>query len=177
MTLLTLIFFTEKNLFLKGMAAPAPDVIPACSSGSVLLSSPRFGDDRALPSRKLLLIVIDFDDFMCMTCLDSFIRFCRAFPQAYLDGCAWGILILKEETEGSGTGRNAVIAEKKMRGFAKANHLTFPFLIDETGSFNSFVSKGSSVFLFDEESRRISRYGFPLDGKDMLQVQRSLFGN
>jgi len=174
---MTLFFFTEKDAPLRKMSLTAQDVTPEYSPSSVLLSSPRCGEDRALQSRKLLLVVVDFDDFMCMTCLDSFLDFCRSFPQSVLEKFAWGILILKPGSEGEGENRHAAIAEKKLRGIMRANQITFPFSIDETGSFESFACSGSSVVLFDEENGKVFRYGFPLDKEDVLQIRESLLGN
>lgn len=169
---LTLIFFSGSDLSLGYLHSSDFGAFAEIPSNSDPEISSGYVEAEALLNRIFLLIVIDFDDFMCMTCLDSFLNFCRSFPEAALEKHAWGILILKDGIDENGSLDNVEIAEKKLRGFINANHIKFPFLIDENRLFSSFKSGGSSVVVFDTENRRISHYSFPIDRKEVLNIKK-----
>ena len=129
------------------------------------LNSPSFlpGDER-----KGLLFILDFHDFSCMTCLDSFLGFYHKIPSRLKISSAWGILVVKnaEETE-----NNLIrIAEKKLKGFVRANQIIFPILVDRQQVFQGMAEEGSCVILFDGSQRTIHRYDFPLGGEEFEEI-------
>lgn len=117
-------------------------------------------------NRKLLLFILDFRDFSCMTCLDSFLALYRILPFRFKTSDTWGILVLdsaEAEVGAEARGNRLIwIAEKKLRGFIQANHITFPMLVDKSRIFCQWAEKGSCVVLFDEAKKVLKRYEFPL---------------
>jgi hypothetical protein len=114
--------------------------------------------------RQLLLFILDFRDFSCMACLDSFLGLYRILPFSFKTSKTWGILVVKN-SEGE-ENRLFRIAEKKLKGFVQANHITFPILVDRSRIFGEWAEKGSCVLLFDGVKKILCRYDFPLtDGQ------------
>jgi hypothetical protein len=124
--------------------------------------------DADVIERKLLLFVLDFQDFSCMTCLDSFLALCRQLPLRTKTQNTWGILVLKN-TENDGNSR-VQIAEKKLRGFIQANRIDFPILTDKDHCFERLTQEGSAILLFDGSSKSIRRYHFPLGGYQFEEI-------
>jgi hypothetical protein len=125
----------------------------------------------------LLLFVIDFSDFMCMSCLDSFITFCQSFPPHYLEDKAWGILVLASKDEMPYTKNTAQIAERKLRGFITANSIEFPIIIDHNQVFQSFAVEGTALVVLDAERGRILRYSFPIKRADSQKIREIFLKN
>lgn len=121
-------------------------------------------------SKVLLLFIIDFNDFMCMSCLDSFLSFCRSIPSRSLEKNAWGVCVLADidkKPEKKDSGR---IAEKKLRGFIAANSIPFPVIIDHSRVFQSFAADGTAIVIIDVERKRIARYNFPIGNADARKI-------
>ena len=128
-------------------------------------------------SRTSLLLVIDFDDFMCMSCLESFLSFCQSFPVHLLEEKAFGILVLAWKDNDFDLKDNAQIAKKKLRGFVRANNIRFPIYLDQKQIFGSLASKGTFVILFDEKNRTIRVYTFPVKKADVDEIHEILIKN
>jgi len=116
----------------------------------------------------LLLFILDFEDFTCLSCLDSFLGLYRMLPSPYKNFQAWGVLILKDR--GEDRGRAVRIAEKKLRGFVRANGIAFPILVDRSRIFSALEGKGSGVVLFDGKRKTCQWYDFPLTGEQFEEV-------
>ncbi len=125
----------------------------------------------------MLLFIIDFNDFMCMSCLDSFLTFCQSFPSGYFAGRAWGILVLASKDETLDKKNTAQIAEKKLRGFITANRIEFPITIDHNQVFHSFVPKGTALVIIDTERDKIMRYNFPINSVDSQNIREMILKN
>jgi hypothetical protein len=131
-----------------------------------------------IDDRKLLLFILDFQDFSCMTCLDSLLALYRILPFRFKTSQAWGVLVVdvgKAETETEAEveaveNRLIRIAEKKLRGFVQANHITFPILVDRFRIFGRLSENGSCVLLFDETKSILNRYEFPLTGEQLEEI-------
>ncbi|UCE40703.1 MAG: hypothetical protein JSV17_14835 [Candidatus Aminicenantes bacterium] len=123
---------------------------------------------------KWILFILDFQDFSCMTCLDSFLGFYQQLPLRFKTSCAWGILVMKktekEENTHTRTSKSFWIAEKKLRGFIRANHIVSPFLMDTNQVFGKWAEMGSSVLLFDRVGKMVHRYNFPLTGAQFEEI-------
>ena len=122
--------------------------------------------------KKLLLFILDFQDFSCMTCLDSFLELYRRLPMRFRTSNAWGILIVKN-SEGQ-ENRIFGIAEKKLKGFVQANHILFPIVVDRSRIFGELEEQGSGVFLLDGMGKNARRYNFPLSGEEFEEILVSL---
>ena len=126
--------------------------------------------------KKLLLFVFDLNDFMCMTCLDSFLGFCQSLPPHILEENAWGILTIGSAVRKSGLEPSVRIARTKLRGFVTANRIKFPVFIDEHLIFQQFTKKGSSVLLFDGTKTILREYVFPLSKNQIGEIQQIVSG-
>ena len=118
--------------------------------------------------RQLLLFILDFRDFSCMACLDSFLDLYRILPFSFKTSKTWGILVVKN-SEGE-ENRLFRIAEKKLKGFVQANHITFPILVDRGRVFGKWAEIGSCVLLFDRVGKMFHRYDFPLTGYQFEEI-------
>lgn len=124
--------------------------------------------DEDVFDKKLLLFILDFQDFSCMTCLDSFLMFYNQLPDRFRTSHSWGILVVKKP--GKEETGHVWIAEKKLRGFIRANHITFPILVDRGRVFGKWAEIGSCVLLFDRVGKMIHRYDFPLTGYQFEEI-------
>ena len=126
--------------------------------------------------KKLLLFVFDFNDFMCITCLESFLSFCNSLPPNILEENAWGILTIGSAIRKSGLRESIRIARAKLRGFVTANRIKFPIFIDEHQVFQQFEKKGSSVLLFDGANNILKEYIFPISKDKIGEIQHIVSG-
>jgi len=140
---------------------------------SYLTSGLSSGQERS----PLLLFVIDFSDFMCMSCLDSFLELCEFFPPQYIEENAWGILVLTSKDETPDKKNTAQIAEKKLRGFITANSIKFPIIIDHNQVFHSFTAEGTVLVIIDAERKKIVRYNFPIKRADFKKIREIFLKN
>jgi len=121
-------------------------------------------------NRPLCLIIMDFDDFFCFSCQDSFLRFIRYVPAQIRRESFWGILAYESQKTGTERALAKQIIEKKLRGFKKANHIDFPILIDHGSNFIPLSKEGSGLFLFSRKTRVLEHYIFPLSQNQMDEV-------
>jgi hypothetical protein len=150
---------------------------PAMNQCHSLMASYRQRDVVAFTQdKKLLLFVFDLNDFMCMTCLDSFLAFCQSLPPHILEENAWGILTIGSAVRKSGLEPSVRIARTKLRGFVTANRIKFPVFIDEHLIFQQFTKKGSSVLLFDGTNTILREYIFPLNKNQIGEIQQIVSG-
>ena len=122
--------------------------------------------------RQSLLFFLDFEDFSCMMCLDSFLGLYQKLPFRFKTSNSWGILVVKK-SEGE-ENRLVRIAKKKLEGFVQANHITFPILVDRSQVFGELAERGSGVVLFDENRKAVFRYDFPLTNEQFEDIFANL---
>jgi hypothetical protein len=127
-------------------------------------------------NKKLLLIIFDFNDFMCMNCLESFLTFCHLLPPHIMEENAWGILMIESAIKKSGMKDAVKIATTKLRGFVMANRIKFPIFIDEYQIFQQFEKKGTAVLLFDGTNNFLKEYIFPLSKDQIEEIQKIVSG-
>lgn len=154
----------------RGFHTASEKVFPAAE----FLSHFNPTSDVSYDGKPLLLFFLDFKDFSCMACLDSFLELYRLLPIDTKTSKAWGILAV-EHSDGEGN-RLFRIAEKKLKGFVRANHITFPILVDRFRVFEELVEDGSGVFLFDGTAKTVRRYDFPLSGEQFEEIFLNLTG-
>jgi hypothetical protein len=118
-------------------------------------------------SRQHLLFFIDFRDFACLNCLDSFLDFCRRLPLRFQRENALGVLILEPGREDE---TSIQIARVKLRGFVLSNHIGFPIQVDRFHVFRAFAREGTSVVLLDYDREIIRKFLFPLRQKDLEEL-------
>jgi hypothetical protein len=128
------------------------------------------GTYYALDSDFQLLFIFDFNDFMCFSCLDSFLGFYHSLPFPFRDEHSLGVLVYDKRGKEKERSVRERIIEKKLRGFVQANQIEFPVLIDHLDVFKSQVKEGSSVILFDPRDGLLRRYKFPLSLPDREKI-------
>jgi len=143
---------------------------------SLMVLSSRPYQIEVSQDRKLLLFVFDFNDFMCMNCLESFLSFCNSIPLHILEENAWGILTIQSAIKKSGLKDSVKIARTKLRGFMLANRIKFPIFIDEFQIFHQFEKKGTAVLLFDGSNNILKEYIFPLSRNQIGEIQELVSG-
>jgi hypothetical protein len=132
------------------------------------LAAGRDSCDEDVFDNKLLLFILDFQDFSCMTCLDSFLGLYRQLPARFKTSKTWGILVVKKSEKEEN--KQLWIAEKKLRGFIRANRIMSPILMDRSHFFEGLVEEGSGVLLFDGIRNSVHRYAFPLAGSQFEEI-------
>ena len=66
------------------------------------------------------------------------------------------------------------IAEKKLKGFIRANRIPFPISVDRLGIFAAWKERGSGVLLLDGKRKSCQWYDFPLTGEQFEEIFASL---
>ena len=141
------------------------------------LASAETGMPESPNHQVFLLLVIDFDDFMCPTCMDSVLGFCRSLPVPLQKKQVWGVVVSDRANSEGQEGLSERILEKKIRGFVKANRLEFSILLDRDGVFKPLARQGTVFFIFDTDKQTLSRYIFPLTPLEVRFIQESLATN
>ena len=121
-------------------------------------------------SRPLILLFIDFNDFMCPACLDAFLSLCRLIPQPYLQQNVWGLVVLPSFDQIQARPMTVKIMEKKIRGFRKANRIEFPLVLDKARLFKGMARTGSCVIVFDAPNLSIIRIPLPLSHESLAGI-------
>lgn len=117
-----------------------------------------------------LLFVIDFDDFMCYSCLDSFLNLYKSLPLPYQEEMSFGIVLVDKKENNRKKTLSQAILEKKLRGFVKSNQIKLPLIIDQLHNFDSLAEEGTTVYLFCPEDKIVKKYTFPLSAKKMGEL-------
>ncbi len=118
--------------------------------------------------RRLLLFILDFRDFSCMVCLESFLELYRRLPLQVKTQDCWGILIVPQDLEREDVAMG--IAEKKLEGFIRAHQILFPVLMDRHKVFGAMAERGSGIILLDAERQAIIRFDFPLMRAELEEI-------
>ena len=122
----------------------------------------------------LLLVIIDFDSFSCLTCLDSFLDFQRQLSGTGDERLLWGVLVF-DAARGKQHGPTFTqILEKKLNGFIKGNRLRFPIVIDRYHLFENQAEEGSAILVFNPNDRVMRKYVFPLRPNQIQEILRLL---
>lgn len=123
---------------------------------------------------KLLLFIIDFKSFMCLSCLDSFLEFYHTLAPSIEQGMIWGILVFDKPAKMQEEDLSTKIIEKKLRGFIKANGIKFPIIIDRFHIFEGLAQEGTAVILFDRQKKAVRKYVFPLRQIQIQEIIESM---
>lgn len=129
---------------------------------------------RGIMDYPLLLVIIDFDSFLCLSCLDSFLDFYDQLSGIVDERMLWGVLVFDASLEKQHGSSYIKIVEKKLKGFVKANHIQFPMVIDRFHLFESLGKEGSAVLLFDPGKRSVKKYVFPLRRNHIQEIMSLL---
>ena len=122
-----------------------------------------------------LIFVIDFSMLMCSPCLESFLNFYHELSGWTKEGIIEGILVLdKLETDTAEKGLLFRIAEKKVRGFAIANNIRCPILIDSSAVFRDFADGRTALILFDRIQNHVRKYNLPLEPGQKKEILEAL---
>jgi hypothetical protein len=128
-----------------------------------------------LPSHSWLVFVMDFNILMCNPCLDSFLKFYHEVSRCPKKGGVWGVMILDEIGKDSEEMKLLFrIAEKKVKGFAKANNIRCPILIDSSAVFRDIAGGGTAIILFDQRRNCVRKYSFPLQPGQKSEILEAI---
>jgi hypothetical protein len=114
----------------------------------------------------IILVIVDWADFMCPNCLESILSFYHSLPTPFREENIWGIVVLdKEKVHGDAEWETKII-EKKLRGFCSANQIKMPFVLDITHVLVNSEWKKNCVVVLDRSLMQVKRYSFPLSPED-----------
>jgi hypothetical protein len=122
-------------------------------------------ESRLLHS-KLMFIFLDYSAISCSLCLDSFLTLCNTLKTEKGENIMVVGVIISEDSEDE---NRAKIIEKQLRGFAKANNIDFPLILDKSNIFKESHFE-DSIILFDIVSKSVKKYKFPLDKKRLKEI-------
>jgi len=136
-------------------------------------------EDAARPSaysrnRTICWVLFDFDSLFCSPCLAPLLEFCRSLPVPVQEERVRGILVYGARPDKAQDGLYARILQKKMHGFAKANSLQFPVVLDGFHVFNSLVKSSVRAVLFDDVKQIVKAYVFPLQPGERDEIMQLL---
>jgi hypothetical protein len=145
----------------------------------ILFQATTYFSDHAVvrqeePVKVQLLLIIDFGDFMCFSCLESFLQFCYSLPHQFQDQYVWGVVIFDGNIGSESEDIAVKIVEKKIRGFRKANKVRFPILVDRSHIFSSLADKGTTVLILKGEAQEVEQYTFPLSREQIAEIHKSI---
>lgn len=133
---------------------------------------PQSNPDR-LP---LLLLIIDFNDFMCPSCIDSILEFCHSLPPPIRAKHLWGIVVFNQICEKTNP-LSKLIMKKKLQGFIQANQLNFPILPDFSQYFISFISDGSCLLVLRKDEPALLIFSFPITQSEKVNIIRVIYAD
>lgn len=110
-----------------------------------------------------LVFILDFNDFSCFFCLDSFLWFYESVPFRLHQANSLGLVVFTDLEQEEKTDSSFKIVDKKLRGFLQANHITTPFFIDRFGAFQGLAKEGTAVVLINRGEKSLKKFNFPLD--------------
>ena len=126
------------------------------------------------PAKVQLLLIIDFGDFMCFSCLESFLQFCYPLPHQFQDQYVWGVVIFEGNIGSESEDIAIKIVEKKIRGFRIANRVRFPILVDSSRIFSSLAGEGTTVVILKGEAQEVKRYIYPLSREQIAEIHKTI---
>lgn len=121
----------------------------------------------------LLILIIDFNDFMCPACLESILGFYNAIPLSIRDNNLWGIVVFGHNSKELSSLSKKIIV-KKLNGFIQANQLKFPLIPDFAQKLKSSASEGSHVLIFNNQLPSLLKFSFPLKKSEMHKIISAL---
>jgi len=121
-------------------------------------------------SKRLVLMIIDFESFFCLPCTETFLDFCQSLPPFVQEENLWGVLIYKGQKKSEDNKTQIRVIEKKLRGFIQANSIRFPIILDNFHIFSEVTKGKTAVILFDQEAKILRKFSFPLKGKQRDEI-------
>lgn len=115
------------------------------------------------PKEINLVFVIDFDDFMCFSCLESFVNFCHSLPEQFRKDHCMGVLTVPSVRKDRAV--LTKIMQKKLRGFREANLIDFPVAVDAPLFFSGREKQESCILVIEGGEQTLEIFPFPLSGK------------
>ncbi len=114
---------------------------------------------------KLILIPIDYSNFFCSLCLDSFLAFSKEFVSKNMQRSVIWIIVFKE----GGNSENIKILEKKLRGLFKTHNINFPIVVDMRGIFKKSEEE-TKIILIDTSNKIVKEYKYPLSLMEKKEI-------
>lgn len=121
------------------------------------------------PGAIRMVFVIDFDDFMCFSCLESFLQFCQSLPADFRARRCIGILTVPAGREHAPA--LIQIMRKKLRGFIKGNDIDFPVVVDQQSCFSELRQQASCVMVIQADKLSLNVHSFPLSAQTAAEIR------
>lgn len=118
---------------------------------------------------KRFLLVLDDASLNCHLCLRSLDDFLDLVREYDKEQVTTGILISSENSDDK-TEKQIKIIKKQLDGFRIGNNIKFPIIFDEEGVFHFKERNGLFLVVFDNESRIIKIYPFPIKQEDYDEI-------
>lgn len=134
-----------------------------------MISMGLFGSENIQgKSACLVLFFIDIKDFMCLTCLDSFLALCRMLPPEILQEKTY-VVLMDDGDPGEFSEKRIKITLKKIQALFENNGLSLSLCLDNGGLFQEIRGKADLV-VFESGSRDIKSFCFPLSWLEIRKV-------
>jgi len=120
-----------------------------------------------------LIFFIEMQDFLCLTCLDSFLDLCRKLPPEILQERT--LVILSDDSiseEISEQRKNITL--KKLQALLSSNGFSLCVCMDDSGLFQEIRGK-ADVIIFEPRSRGIKSFCFPLNRLEVRKILNSIW--
>jgi len=117
----------------------------------------------------IIIVTLNFTDLNCHLCYESFLSICDSLKKSNMINNTWGILLCdqkKRNAEQKAMYRQ--IIERKLRGFTKANSISFPFVIDYNGEF--IRNNDSAINILGMGMKEIKTWELPLQQKKIREI-------
>ncbi len=141
--------------------------IPVICMLTVIIVLPLISEDGRGTIR--MVFVIDFDDFMCFSCLESFLQFCQSLPADFRVRRCIGVLTVPAGRENAAA--LIRIMRKKLRGFIMGNNIDFPVVVDQQCYFSELRQQGSCVMVLQADKLSLNVHSFPLSAQKAAQIR------
>ncbi len=118
--------------------------------------------------KRLAILLLNLESFMCFSCLDSFLEFYSNLESFIKTEEIWIITILSEDEPSDE--KSVKIIEKKLGAFLSVNNIKKPFLLDRFRVLNQLASEGNVLLVLDESRNVVKKYSLPLSESEKEEI-------
>ena len=130
-------------------------------------------DQSERQSPGLVIFFIEMQDFMCLTCLDSFLDLCRYLPPEILQERT--LVVLSEEPIAEEIyEKRKNITLKKLQALFNSNGFSLCVCMDDSGLFREIRGE-ADILVFEPRSRGIKSFCLPLSRVEAEKILNSLW--
>jgi hypothetical protein len=130
--------------------------------------------DADISFDKMMFLLIGDESFLCPSCLNHFLKFCeelKLYCQYDPSLCVFGVVDLNSANEER---NDPKILMKQLKGFIKANDITFPVMIDSLNVFYQLKKKNFHLLFLDFSKNIEKMWPFPKSSTEQQEIFRYL---